>query len=147
MIPWGFGALAIIYWGHHSDITGERPWHLAGALVVAACFLVLSGLQGMPFVLGIAILALMTAGIMSSMSTFWALPTGILSGPAAAVGIAWINSIGNLGGFVSPYVVGSIRDKTSNPVYPALVVATACFIAALLVLVVTRKQNRWQPTA
>jgi len=147
MIPWGFGALAMIYWGHHSDITGERPWHLASALVVAASFLVLSGLQGMPCVLGIAILAFATAGIMSSISTFWALPTGILSGPAAAVGIAWINSIGNLGGFVSPYMVGSIRDKTSNPIYPALVVATACSIAALLVLVVTRKQNRSQATA
>jgi MFS family permease len=147
MIPWGFGALAMIYWGHHSDITGERPWHLASALVVAAAFLVLSGLPGMPFALGIAILALMTAGIMSSMSTFWALPTGILSGPAAAVGIAWINSIGNLGGFVSPYVVGVIRDKTSNPIYPALVVATACSVAAVLVLVVTRQQNRSQATA
>lgn len=147
MIPWGCGALAMLYWGHHSDLTGERRWHLAGALAVAAVFLVLSGLQGMPSVPGIAILALMTSGIMSSMAIFWALPTGILSGPAAAVGIACINSIGNLGGFVSPYVVGSIRDKTSNPIYPALVVATACAIAAALGLVVTRKPNRTRATA
>ncbi|HVU07049.1 MAG TPA: MFS transporter [Verrucomicrobiae bacterium] len=137
-IPWGFAALTMIFWGHHSDVTGERRGHLAIALVVSAVFLILSGLHGMSQVLGVAVLALLTAGIMSSISTFWALPTGILSGSAAAAGIAWINSIGNLGGFVSPYVVGVIRDKTTNPIYPILVIAAACSMAAWLVMAVTR---------
>jgi D-galactonate transporter len=138
-IPWGFGAFAMIYWGHRSDLKEERRWHLTAALVIAAVFLVVGGVQGLPAALGIAALALATAGIMSSMSTFWALPTAMLSGTAAATGLAWINSIGNLGGFVSPYLIGRIRDHSSNPMYPALVIAASCLMSAVLMLLATRR--------
>ena len=137
-IPWGFAAVAMIYWGHHSDVTGERRWHLVVALLVSAFFSVLSGIHVLSPVFGVAVLTLLTAGIMSSLSTFWALPTALLSGSAAAAGIAWINSVGNLGGFVSPYVVGIIRDKTTNPIYPVLVMALACVMAAMLIWMATR---------
>jgi nitrate/nitrite transporter NarK len=78
---------------------------------------------------------------MSGLSTFWALPTAILSGTAAAAGIAWINSVGNLGGFVSPYLVGWIRDMTHNPMYAVLVLAASCLMSVSLVLVATRKKK------
>jgi nitrate/nitrite transporter NarK len=141
MVPWGFGAVVMILWGHHSDTTGERRWHFALAGIVAAVFFIVSGIQGLDPVLGIAALALATAGIMSGLSTFWALPTAILSGTAAAAGIAWINSVGNLGGFVSPYVVGWIRDMTHNPMYAVLVLAASCLMSVSLVFVVTRKKK------
>ena len=141
MIPWGFGAVAMILWGHHSDVTGERRWHFALGGIVAAVFFIISGIQGLDPVLGIAALAFATAGVMCGMSTFWALPTTILSGAAAAAGIAWINSVGNLGGFVSPYVVGWIRDMTHNPMYAVLVLAAMGLMSASLVLFVTKKEK------
>ena len=117
VIPWGFGAVTMIWFGHHSDVTGERRWHLTTALLTAALFLLLSGVRGLPPVVHIAVLAFAVAGIMSSISTFWALPAAILSGSAAAAGLAWINSVGNLGGYVSPKAIGWIRDHSSNPMY------------------------------
>ena len=141
VIPWGVGAVTMIWFGHHSDVTGERRWHLTVALLVSAVFLIFCGLQGLPAWLGLAVLSIAVAGIMSSISTFWALPTSMLSGAAAAAGLAWINSVGNLGGFVSPYVVGGIRDRTPNPIYPALLVALCCLISAAAVLLSTRKDR------
>jgi len=139
VVPWGFGAIAMIAWGHHSDVTGERRWHLAAATVTAAVFFVLSGLPGLPSSVGIAMLTFATAGVMAGLSTFWALPSAILSGTAAAAGIAWINSVGNLAGFVSPYLVGWIRDATHNPLYVVLVIAAACVMSTVLVFLATRK--------
>jgi len=87
--------------------------------------------------------------MMSTMTTFWALPTSILSGSAAAAGIAWINSIGNLSGYVSPFVLGAIRDATRDAAHPngnmflALsVLAVSLFLAGVLTLVVTSKSLR-----
>lgn len=140
MIPWCAGAFAMIAWGHHSDATGERRWHFAIGLTTAAVFFILNGMEGSP-VVSIAALSIATAGIMSGFSTFWALPPGILSGTAAAAGIAWINSVGNLAGFVSPYVVGWIRDTTHNPLYVVLVISAACLMSAVLVLLVTRRRR------
>jgi D-galactonate transporter len=139
VLPWGFGAVVMIFWGHHSDATGERRWHFALACLLAAVFFIVSGIQGLSPVFALAALALATAGVMAGMSTFWALPTAILSGTAAAAGIAWINSLGNLAGFVSPYVTGWIRDTTHNPMYAVLVLAASCVMSAVLVLVVSSK--------
>jgi MFS family permease len=141
VIPWGIGAGTMIWWGHRSDATGERRWHLAAALLAAAGFLVLSGLQNLPPVLGVAVLAGAVAGIMSAISTFWALPAAMLSGTAAAAGLAWINSVGNLGGFVSPYLIGWIRDHSDNPLHPTLVTAGFCVMSAVVVLRATAKNS------
>jgi hypothetical protein len=82
------------------------------------------------------------------MTTFWALPTAILSGSAAAAGLAWINSVGNLSGYVSPFVLGAIRDATRDAAHPngnmflALsVLAVSLFLAGLLTIVVTRPRR------
>ncbi len=140
IIPWGCGACAMIWFGHHSDVTGERRWHLTTALLISALFVFLSGVRGMSPVVNVAVLTFAVAGIMCSISTFWALPSAMLSGAAAAVGLAWINSVGNLGGFVSPYAIGWIRDHHSNPIYPALFVAASCLMAAGTVLLATRRR-------
>jgi nitrate/nitrite transporter NarK len=75
---------------------------------------------------------------MCAQSTFWALPTAILSGSAAAAGIAWINSVGNLAGYVSPFVVGKIRDATGSMTLAMLVISASCLMSGLGVLLVAK---------
>ena len=118
MIPWGVGAITMVLVGRHSDRTGERRWHIAVPAGIGAVFFLLSGLPSLAGWAGVACLTVATAGMLSAMSSFWALPTAILSGSAAAAGIAWVNSVGNLSGYVSPFVLGAIRDATRGPDYP-----------------------------
>jgi nitrate/nitrite transporter NarK len=139
IIPWGIGAASMIWFGHHSDATGERRWHLTAALLAAAVFLHLVGVQGLPAAAAICVLTVAVAAIMCSISTFWALPAERLSGAAAAAGLAWINSVGNLGGFLSPYAIGRIRDLSSNPIYPAMFAADFCVMSAVIVFFVTKE--------
>ena len=83
---------------------------------------------------------------MCGQSTFWALPTSILSGSAAAGGIAWINSVGNLAGYVSPLIIGEILDATGSMMLALLVVSVACLMAGLVVLRVA-KPPRLRPAS
>jgi MFS family permease len=138
-IPWLFGAVAMILVGHHSDATGERRWHIAGSAILGAAAFAVSAIPGISGVAGIVALTFATIGIMCAYSTFWAMPTSILSGTAAAAGIAWINSVGNLAGYVSPYVVGMIRDSTHNMSLALQVLAAAAAVSAVATLYVTRQ--------
>jgi sugar phosphate permease len=149
MIPWGAAAVAAVLVGASSDRHQERRWHIAGCAAVGAVAFALSGLPGLSGWAGLACLTVATAGVLSSTTTFWSLPTGILSGGAAAAGIAWINSVGNLSGYVSPFVVGLIRDATRDAEHPngnmflaLLVLAFSIFMAGVLTLVVTRQNVR-----
>jgi sugar phosphate permease len=117
-IPWGVAAVTMVLVGRHSDRTGERRWHIAIPAGVAAVFFVLSGLPALSGWAGVACLTVATAGVMAAASSFWVLPTAMLSGSAAAAGIAWINSVGNLSGYVSPYVLGAVRDATRDAAHP-----------------------------
>jgi MFS family permease len=117
-IPWGVAAVAMVLVGRHSDRTGERRWHIAIPAGLAAVFFFLSGLPALSGWAGVACLTVATAGVMAAASSFWVLPTAMLSGSAAAAGIAWINSVGNLSGYVSPYVLGAVRDATRDAAHP-----------------------------
>ena len=140
MIPWGLGAIAMVLIGGHSDSTGERRWHISLATFAGGCGLALSAIPGIPGVLGFAALTISAASIVSSSSTFWSLPTAYLSGAAASAGIAWINSVGNLGGFVSPFLVGRISDLTHSMSLALLFVAFCCWISAILVATLFKKR-------
>jgi sugar phosphate permease len=118
MIPWGAAAITAVIVGASSDRHQERRWHIATGAIVGAVAFALSGIPGLSGWMGLACLTVATAGMMSTMTTFWALPTSILSGSAAAAGIAWINSLGNLSGYVSPFVLGAIRDATRDAAHP-----------------------------
>jgi sugar phosphate permease len=149
MIPWGAAAITAVLVGASSDRHQERRWHIATGAGIGAVAFALSGLPGISGWTGLAFLTVATAGMMSTMTTFWAMPTAILSGSAAAAGIAWINSVGNLSGYVSPFVLGAIRDATRDADHPngnmflALsVLAVSLFLAGVLTLVVTRKSLR-----
>jgi len=127
VIPWGSGAIAMILVGRHSDATGERRMHIAISGILGAVAFAASGIPGISGVMGLVTLTFATIGIMCAFSTFWALPTAILSGAAASAGIAWINSIGNLAGYVGPYVIGAVRDATHSMMW-ALMVLSACAV-------------------
>jgi nitrate/nitrite transporter NarK len=97
-----------------------------------------STLAGISGVAGLAALTFAAIAIMCAQATFWALPTAILSGSAAAVGIAWINSVGNLAGYVSPFLVGKIRDATGSMTLAMLVISASCLMSGLGVLLVAK---------
>jgi len=112
-IPYVFAAVAMVLWGRHSDRTGERPRHVALAYSVAAAGLIATALMTDP-VLTMVTLVTAAMGGASTGPTFWTLPTAMLSGTAAAGGIALINALGNLGGFFGPYMFGLIKDASGG---------------------------------
>jgi D-galactonate transporter len=136
MIPYGAAVVLMIVLGRSSDKTGERRWHIAGAALLDGAGLVASAIYGDNIVIAMTALTLATAGILSTLPLFWTLPTAILGGTAAAAGIAMINSIGNLAGFASPYLVGVIKDATHSTTNGMYLLAASMFAGALLVLTV-----------
>jgi MFS transporter, ACS family, tartrate transporter len=134
-IPYVFGAITMVLWGRHSDRTGERPWHVAIAYSVSAAGLILTALMTDP-VLTMVMLVVASMGSSSTGPTFWSLPTAMLSGTAAAGGIALINALGNLGGFFGPYVFGLIKDATGGSfTFGLIVIALGPIMSASIVLV------------
>jgi MFS family permease len=127
-VPYAFATVAMIWWTRHSDITHERVWHVAGPAVVSGLSLIASAFFGNPVLSAVA-LTICAVGLYAAAATFWTLPTGFLTGSAAAGGIALIISIGNLGGFVGPYAIGWIKDATGE-ITLGLVVLAACSIMA-----------------
>ncbi|HTU46737.1 MAG TPA: MFS transporter [Bryobacteraceae bacterium] len=142
-IPWACAAIAMVVAGHHSDVTGERRWHIALTGIVGAAAFGVSAIPGISGVLGFLALTVATTGLACAYSTFWSLPTAFLSGTAASAGIAWINSVGNLAGYVSPYLVGKIRDSVHN-MTPALLLLSACSFGSALITIFFFKQRTSQ---
>jgi ACS family tartrate transporter-like MFS transporter len=132
-IPPTIAILAMILWARHSDRTGERTWHVVIACLVAAVGLTLAGLAGSVLMV-VAALTLVNIGISSAKPPLWSMPTMFLSGSAAAAGIATINSIGNLGGFVGPTVIGWIKDTTGSFLGGLYFVAGLLCLSAVLTL-------------
>ena len=141
MIPWGLGAVAMVVWGAHSDRTGERRWHAAGGLLVGIVGLIGLALVGHDPITSIIALSLVTVGILSWVATFWSLPTAFLSGTAAAAGIAWINSVGNLGGHFGPDLIGRIRTATGGASEAAFYsLAAVALLGVIIILVLPKTQ-------
>jgi MFS family permease len=142
MIPWGLAAITMVYWGAHSDRTGERRWHAAGGLLMGIAGLVMLALVGHAPIPSIIALTLVTCGILGWVATFWSLPTAFLSGTAAAAGIAWINSVGNLGGHFGPDLIGRIRTMSggaSEAAFWTLAGVAALGVAIILLLPKTQR--------
>jgi MFS transporter, ACS family, tartrate transporter len=132
-IPYVFGACAMIAWGRHSDHTGERTGHTAIAYSLAAVGLTACALMTDPF-MTMAMLVLASIGQSSTGPCFWSLPTAMLSGTAAAGGIALINALGNLGGFFGPYIFGLVRDASGNFTLGLIAIAIGPAMSAIVVL-------------
>ena len=130
-IPYLVAALVMVFWGRHSDARGERVWHVAIAALLGAAGFVVSAYVADP-VVSLAALTAGAVGIYSAVPVFWTMPTAMLSGTAAAAGIALINSIGNLAGYVAPFAIGRLRDVTGSYSAGLLVLAAGMLLAALL---------------
>jgi D-galactonate transporter len=113
-IPPVFTALAMVLNSSHSDRSRERRWHVAVPCLIGAVGLALSVLTTGSTTLALIALTAGYAGTMAGAPVFWSMPTSVLGGVAAAAGIALINSLGNLSGFVSPYLVGWLKDFTGS---------------------------------
>jgi ACS family tartrate transporter-like MFS transporter len=103
----------MVAWGWLSDRIQERRWNLLAACLVAALGLTISGLYVGTYwsLVGMSIAAL---GLYGSKGPFWSIPGAFLTGSSAAASFAWINSLGNLGGFFGPTIVGWVRDQTGS---------------------------------
>jgi ACS family tartrate transporter-like MFS transporter len=144
LIPYVCGAISMLIWGWFSDRIKERRWNLFFACTVAAIGLIVAGQTiGTPWaVLGMAIAAI---GLYGSKGPFWTFPSMILTGSAAASGIAWINCVGNLGGFFGPTAVGWAKDYTGSFASGLYVLAGFAAIAALSTFWLTIKSPVVQP--
>jgi ACS family tartrate transporter-like MFS transporter len=138
-IPYLIGMIALLLWGWSSDRRGERRWHLIAASVTAAIGFSLAGVAGNSF-WSLPAICLAVIGIYGTRPTFWPLPSIFLSGTAAAGGFALINSIGNLGGYVGPFIVGWIKDST-NSFEMALYFLAACSLALGALVFVARRAS------
>lgn len=134
-IPYIVATLVMIAWSRRSDRHGERRLHSALPLAVAAVALVGAGLVRDPY-LAIGLISLALAGLYSFKSPFWALPTLFLSRSTAAVSIAVINSIGNLGGFVGPFMIGMVKGNTQSASAGLLFLSALLTIAFIMTLLI-----------
>jgi ACS family tartrate transporter-like MFS transporter len=134
-IPYACGAVAMVLAGRHSDRTGERRWHVACAAVVCASGLVLSTLGTGP-AWAVATLSLAMVGLAGVFGPFWALASVTIRGTGAAAAIALINSVGNTGGFVGPYLLGAINDATHSFAMGLYAIAAMLVLGGALVLTV-----------
>jgi ACS family tartrate transporter-like MFS transporter len=140
-IPYLAASVAMVGVGLHSDQSGERRWHAALPAFVASVALLGAAYSGSVYP-SIFTISVATLATFSMMGPFWAIPTGLLSGAEAAVGIALINSVGNLGGLFGPYVIGWVRTATSSFRGGLLAVGASVAMSGVVVLLVRESTPR-----
>lgn len=140
-VPYVAAVCAMILWARHSDQRRERVWHVAAACGVA-CAGVFAAAYAGSLVLTLLFLSVAMVGIMAARPPFWALPSQIMSGAAAAGGIALINSVGNLGGFVGPYMIGRAREATGGYSAGLILVGAFLLFSSVLAVVVGNRLSR-----
>lgn len=131
-VPFVAAAAAMILNGRHSDRTGDRTGHIIGSCLLGAAGFAIGAFAGNPAValLGVSLGAI---GIWGSIGVFWSLPMAVLGGAGAAAGIALINSVGNVGGFVGPYLIGLLRTRTPDFSASLLLIAALLLLGCVLV--------------
>jgi MFS transporter, ACS family, tartrate transporter len=132
-VPSLYTVFIMVLWGRRSDRLAERRWHVVWPALWAAGGLVVASFDVAPAVALLAA-AIAVSGRWSCIPPFWSLPTAFLSGTAAAGGIALINAVGNLGGFVGPYLMGALKDATGSYSAGLRVLAGAYVLGGLVVL-------------
>ena len=131
-VPFLVAMCSMILVSRSSDRHRERRWHLIVPFCCGALGLVLAGIFSDDVVISLAALALAAGGSLATSPLFWSLPTAILSSVGAAAGIAMINSFANLAGFISPYMIGLIKDATQSASMGLYVLACVLLLGALL---------------
>jgi ACS family tartrate transporter-like MFS transporter len=136
-VPYVISMIGMVLWGWSSDRSKERVWHVAVAALLAAGGLTVAALNRGPMI-SLAALTVAAVGIYAALSTFWALPTSFLGGTAAAGGIALINSISNLGGFVGPTIMGWFKQETGSYSSGMAALSAALVVSAIVILMLGR---------
>ena len=131
--------VASAYTGHSSSKRNEKRWHGAFHMFLAAVGLGAGGLMKSPW-LYYAFLILAAIGTYAPMSVWWSYPTTFLSGAAAAGAVGLINSVGNLGGFVGPFITGWMKERTDSFAGAMLYLAASLALAGLLILTLKRER-------
>jgi nitrate/nitrite transporter NarK len=137
-IPFAVACVAMIVVGRSSDRMRERKWHIVFSAAVGALGLVGGATLAAIPALVLASLSLGLGGALASIVVLWVLPSRLLTGAAAAGGLALMPTIGNLGGYVAPYVVGLAREATGRTDYGLYLMAAAMFLGAWLVHLLPR---------
>ena len=140
-IPFICAIIVMVFVARHSDRSMERRWH-SGLSMLVMVLALLALTQTDSLVLSVILLSLAASGIYSFVAVFWTLPTAVLGGATAAVGIAMINAIGNLGGFVGPQVFGWLADVTHSTVAGTLITAAAVLMTAILTICVPKRYEQ-----
>ena len=133
-LPYAVGAIGMIVWGRHSDKTAERKFHVVIPLALIVLGLGLAAVTPSPAI-KMVWLCVAGFGFFAVLPVFWTLPTALLSGTAAAAGIAAVNSIGNLGGYFGPQIFGLLRDRTGGDVAGLMFLAGCAVVGIVIVLV------------
>jgi D-galactonate transporter len=144
-VPWIFGVIAMYFGARSADRIGERRWHVIITGLLGATGLVLSAAFHAQPMVSLFGLTLGTMGIMANVALFWSIPPSLLTGAGAAVGIALINSFGNLSGFAAPYMIGVVKDVTHST--DAGIYALAGLLVAGSIIVLTLKVLKVRPPA
>jgi len=142
-IPYVIGAAIMVPWARHGDRTGERTWHVAVPMLLGGAAIPVALYLGNPYATMTAV-TVCAVGVCAALPTFWALPSNFLTGSAAAGGIALVNALGNLSGFVAPYVTGWLRDLTGTQ-RTGLWVVGACMVAGAVLAVALGARPNGQP--
>ncbi len=141
MIPYICGGIAMVVWGRISDRMNERRWNLFIACALSTVGLVIAGMT-MGTWWALVGMSMATMGFYGSKGPFFAMPPMFLSGAGLAAGIAWINSLGNLGGFFGPWYVGVMKDLTGSYAGGLYGLALLCLLAALVCALFLHIPNR-----
>ena len=144
MIPYLCGAAAMIVYGRMSDRAGERRWHLFAACVMSCVGLIIAAAT-MGTWWSIAGMSLAAMGFYGSKGPFFAMPSMFMSGTAIAVSLAWINSLGNLGGYFGPSMMGYAKDATGNFAAGMYVLAGFAAMSAVVAAVALRIPRATRP--
>jgi MFS family permease len=151
-IPFTAAAIGMVVIGHHSDRTGERRWHVAISAIGGAAGLTMAGYAPLLFggvaalVVTLAGLSIAGIGIWGTLGPFWTMPPQLLTGAAAAAGIALINSIGNLfGGSLGSWLIGVLKEATHSDLLGLLIAAGTLVLAACVIALVKVNQPRDEP--
>ena len=133
-VPFGIACVAMIWWGRRSDQTGERLWHTAIPFFVIAAGLVASVALASALLPTLLALCVAVVGVYMLKGPYWATTTEMLPAATAAAGIAAINSVGNLAGFVGPFLIGYIKDETGSFALALLPLVAFAIVSGLVVL-------------
>jgi MFS family permease len=134
MLPYAVAGIGMILIGRHSDRTGERRWHLGACALAGTAGYAVCGFFPSNTLMLVVGLTIAATGIITSLGLFWILPTRFLTGIAAASGIALINSVGQFGGIISPYMVGKVKTMTGSATPGLYAIAFACLLGAMLIV-------------